>query len=50
MSGTAIDFRLADVKTPGLKETAMGLKQGGVSYYAQSDFVQMDTTGPGTGK
>ena len=43
MLGKAIDVRLTDVKTSCLKKAAMSLKQGGVGYYAKSDFVHMDT-------
>lgn len=43
MLGKAIDVRLTDIKTSYLKKAAMSIKQGGVGYYAQSDFVHMDT-------
>ena len=43
MSGKAIDVRLTDINTSYLKKAAMSLKRGGVGYYAQSDFVHMDT-------
>lgn len=43
MVGKAIDVRLTDVKTSSLRKAAMSLKRGGVGYYAQSDFVHMDT-------
>jgi uncharacterized protein YcbK (DUF882 family) len=41
--GKAIDVRLTDVKTSFLKKAAISLKQGGVGYYAKSDFVHIDT-------
>jgi len=43
MSGRAIDIRLSDVKTGKLRDLARSLKRGGVGYYAQSDFIHIDT-------
>lgn len=43
MSGRALDIRLTDVKTGKLRNLARSLKKGGVGYYAQSDFVHIDT-------
>ena len=43
MVGKAIDIRLTDVKTAYLKKAAVSLKCGGVGYYAQSNFVHIDT-------
>jgi uncharacterized protein YcbK (DUF882 family) len=43
MLGKAIDVRLTDVKTSYLQKAAISLKQGGVGYYAKSDFVHIDT-------
>lgn len=43
MSGRALDVRLTDVKTSTLRELACSLESGGVGYYAQSDFVHIDT-------
>jgi uncharacterized protein YcbK (DUF882 family) len=43
MFGQAIDVRLADLKTRSLRDIAWSLKKGGVGYYAQSDFVHLDT-------
>ena len=41
--GKAIDVRLSDVETRVLYETALALQAGGVGYYAESDFVHVDT-------
>ena len=41
--GNAIDVRLSDVETRVLYETALTLQAGGVGYYAESDFVHVDT-------
>jgi uncharacterized protein YcbK (DUF882 family) len=43
MQGRAIDIRLPDVPLRRLRETAVGLRLGGVGYYAASDFVHVDT-------
>ena len=43
MEGRAIDVRLSDVETADLREIALGLRRGGVGYYAKSDFVHLDT-------
>ncbi|MFN3827741.1 MAG: YcbK family protein [Micavibrio sp.] len=43
LSGQAIDFRMAGVSTRGLRDVAVGLKAGGVGYYARSNFVHVDT-------
>lgn len=43
MQGRAIDVRLPGTKTSDLKEAAIGLRAGGVGYYAKSDFVHLDT-------
>ena len=43
MEGKAIDVRLTDVDTAYLKKAAASLKRGGVGYYAQSNFVHIDT-------
>ena len=41
--GKAIDVRLTDVETRVLYETALALRAGGVGYYAESDFVHVDS-------
>ena len=46
MDGMAIDVRLADTRTRKLRDTAAGLKLGGVGYYAASDFVHLDIGRP----
>jgi uncharacterized protein YcbK (DUF882 family) len=43
MRGMAIDVRLTDVATVNLKNAAVSLQRGGVGYYAESDFVHLDT-------
>src|SRR5690606_21066330 len=43
MRGMAIDVRLTDVATLNLKKAAVNLQRGGVGYYAESDFVHLDT-------
>jgi uncharacterized protein YcbK (DUF882 family) len=43
MKGKALDIRLADFKTKDLCDVAISLRQGGVGYYAKSDFVHIDT-------
>ena len=46
MQGRAIDLRLTGVDTADLRKLAMADKKGGVGYYAQSDFVHIDTGRP----
>ena len=41
--GKAIDVRLRGIDLKTLHETAMKLKLGGVGFYAESDFVHVDT-------
>ena len=43
MKGQAVDIRLSDLETSDLRDVAISLGQGGVGYYAQSDFVHIDT-------
>lgn len=43
MQGKAIDIRLTGVDTAHVRKLAMALKQGGVGYYAKSDFIHLDT-------
>jgi uncharacterized protein YcbK (DUF882 family) len=44
--GKAIDVRLEGVNTRTLRDTALGMKRGGVGFYEASDFVHMDTGRP----
>jgi uncharacterized protein YcbK (DUF882 family) len=41
--GKAIDVRLDDVKLSKLRDAALAMQRGGVGYYADSDFVHIDT-------
>ena len=41
--GKAIDVRLRGVETARLRDAAIELQRGGVGYYAQSNFVHIDT-------
>jgi len=43
LQGRAIDIRLGGYSTRELADHARGLGRGGVGYYAQSDFVHVDT-------
>lgn len=43
LKGRAIDIRFSDVPTTDLRDVAISLKAGGVGYYAESDFVHIDT-------
>jgi uncharacterized protein YcbK (DUF882 family) len=43
LDGKAIDIRLADVDLRDLRDTAAGMKRGGVGIYPQSNFVHVDT-------
>jgi len=42
MLGKAIDVRMPDFNTRHLRNAAIALKEGGVGYYASSDFVHVD--------
>lgn len=42
MQGKAIDINLPGRHLAELKKTAMALKQGGVGYYPESNFVHVD--------
>jgi uncharacterized protein YcbK (DUF882 family) len=42
MDGMAIDVRLPGVELSRLRDAALALKQGGVGYYPESDFVHVD--------
>ena len=41
--GQAIDIRLAGVELRDLHRAALSLRAGGVGYYADSDFIHVDT-------
>jgi uncharacterized protein YcbK (DUF882 family) len=43
MEGRALDVRLTGTRCSRLRDLALGLRQGGVGYYAKSDFVHLDT-------
>ncbi len=43
MQGQAIDIRLTGYNTRKLRDLARALQRGGVGYYADSDFVHVDT-------
>ncbi|RWX50856.1 hypothetical protein VU01_12554 [Candidatus Electrothrix marina] len=43
MKGMAVDIRLSGQKTRLVRDCAVALKSGGVGYYADSDFVHIDT-------
>jgi uncharacterized protein YcbK (DUF882 family) len=43
LSGRAIDLRLTSAKTDKLRDAAIALRSGGVGYYAESNFVHVDT-------
>lgn len=46
IQGRAIDVRLTSAKTAALRDAALALKLGGVGYYAESNFVHVDTGKP----
>jgi len=43
LEGKAIDVRLRGMNTRALRDAALKLGRGGVGFYAQSDFVHVDT-------
>jgi uncharacterized protein YcbK (DUF882 family) len=43
IEGQAIDVRLTSAKTTALRDAAKALRAGGVGYYAESNFVHIDT-------
>jgi uncharacterized protein YcbK (DUF882 family) len=43
VKGRAIDVRLTSAKTDKLRDAAIAMKSGGVGYYAESNFVHIDT-------
>jgi uncharacterized protein YcbK (DUF882 family) len=42
MQAMAIDIRLPGTSTAELRDLALSLHEGGVGYYAKSDFVHVD--------
>ncbi len=46
MDGKAIDVRLTDMPISVVRKTALFLRQGGVGYYPESNFVHLDTGRP----
>lgn len=42
MQAMAIDIRLPGTSTAKLRDLALGLHEGGVGYYAKSDFIHVD--------
>ncbi len=42
MEGEAIDIRIPGRELTWLRQTALGLKRGGVGYYPKSNFVHVD--------
>jgi uncharacterized protein YcbK (DUF882 family) len=43
MDGKAVDVRLTGFSTKKLQQLALANQQGGVGFYAKSDFVHLDT-------
>jgi uncharacterized protein YcbK (DUF882 family) len=43
IAGKAIDIRIPGCELTTLRRIALGLRSGGVGYYAKSDFVHVDT-------
>jgi len=43
MQGRAIDIRLEGFDTRRIRNAALVMRRGGVGYYAESDFVHLDT-------
>jgi uncharacterized protein YcbK (DUF882 family) len=43
MDGRAIDIRIPGLSLTDVRDAAIGLKAGGVGYYAKSQFVHLDT-------
>ena len=43
MQGKAIDVRYSGIDTDEIQQCAIDMRSGGVGYYAQSDFVHLDT-------
>jgi uncharacterized protein YcbK (DUF882 family) len=42
LQGRAIDVRLSGFATRKLRDFALGMRRGGVGFYASSDFVHLD--------
>jgi uncharacterized protein YcbK (DUF882 family) len=42
MQAMAIDIRIPGVSTSEIRDAALGLRRGGVGYYAESGFVHVD--------
>jgi uncharacterized protein YcbK (DUF882 family) len=42
MEAMAIDIRLPGTSTAKLRDLALALREGGVGYYAGSDFIHVD--------
>ena len=42
MQGKAIDVRLPDIKLAHLRDAAISMQNGGVGYYAKSNFLHID--------
>lgn len=43
MQGMAIDIRLPGTRLGAIRKTALAMRQGGVGYYPEDDFVHVDT-------
>ena len=43
MQARAIDIRLPGTPTAKLRDTAIGMRRGGVGYYGSLDFIHVDT-------
>ncbi|MFA5983341.1 MAG: YcbK family protein [Methylococcaceae bacterium] len=43
MQGRAIDIQIQGLDTRRIRNAALAMQRGGVGYYAQSDFVHLDT-------
>ncbi len=43
MLGKAIDIRIEKIGSKTIRDAAISLQQGGVGYYAKSNFVHLDT-------
>lgn len=43
MQGRAIDIRIEGLDSRRIRNAALALRHGGVGYYAESDFVHLDT-------
>ncbi len=43
MLGKAIDIRIKNIESKNVRDAAISLCQGGVGYYASSNFVHLDT-------